>query len=111
MRSSGVPPAIRGQVYWATFNELRKPWLVVSNNPRNRALGSCLAVRLTTSPKPELASIVRLEPRDAPLVGSVLCDDITLLYPEEDGFEYLSSLSPATMRLVDAGLRVALALS
>lgn len=102
---------VRGQVYWATIDGLRKPWLVVSNNVRNRVLGSCLAVRLTTTAKPDLASIVTLTPADQPLVGSVLCDDIVVLYPEEDAFEYLSSLTPVTMRAVDAGLRVALALS
>jgi mRNA interferase MazF len=103
--------ATRGQVYWATIEGRRKPWLVVSNNPRNRALGSCLAVRLSTSAKPSLASIVELHDADRPLTGRVLCDDIAVLYPDEDGFEYLSALTPATMRRVDDGLRVALALT
>ncbi len=86
----------------------RKPWLVVSNNARNRALSDCLAVRVTTSPKPELASIVVLSPAD-PLVGRVLCDDIALLY-REDLEEDRGALSPGTMMRVAAGLRAALAL-
>jgi mRNA interferase MazF len=100
----------RGQVYWATVDDRRKPWLVVSNNARNRALGSCLAVRLTTSAKPQLASIIELGDADAPLVGRVLCDDIVELYPERDRMDPLAPLRPATMRRVDAGLKVALAL-
>ena len=102
--------AARGQVYWATIDDLRKPWLVVSNNARNRALASCLAVRVTTSRKPEIDSIVELAPADVPVVGRVLCDDIAVLYPDEDRFEYLTSLSPSSMLRVDVGLRAALAL-
>jgi mRNA interferase MazF len=100
----------RGQVYWAVIDERRKPWLVVSNNPRNRNLGDCLAVRITTSAKPDLDSIVKLTTADQPIQGSVLCDDIAVLYPDEDGFEYFGALRPDTMRRVDAGLRAALAL-
>lgn len=105
-----MTPVARGHVYWATVGGQRKPWLVVSNNARNGALGSCLTVRITTSDKPDLASIVPLGPKDAPVVGRVLCDDIAVLYPDEDAFERLSALTPATMRRVDAGLRVALGL-
>lgn len=100
----------RGQVFWATVDDMRKPWLVISNNVRNRQLRTCLAVRITTTQKPELDSIVKLGPQDAPLVGSVLCDDIAVMFPEDDQFEYLAALRPQTMLLVDAGLRAALAL-
>ena len=89
---------------------MRKPWLVVSNNARNRALGTCLAVRITTSQKPELDSIVELGPQDAPLQGRVLCDDIAVMFPDEDGFEHLGAVTTGTMMRVDAGLRAALAL-
>ena len=101
---------IRGRVYWATPDDRRKPWLVVSNNVRNRVLGSCFGVRLTTTSKPDLPSIVRLRPEDAPLVGAVLCDTITVLYPDEDGFELFSAVAPSTMARVDRGLKAALAL-
>lgn len=102
----------RGQVYWAVVDETvgRKPYLVVSNNIRNQKLASCLAVRLTSSAKPRLETIVELGPADRPLVGRVMCDDILLLFPDEDGFEPAGALSPATMARVDRGLRVALAL-
>ena len=99
---------VRGRIYMADIGAGRKPWLVVSNNARNRALPDCLAVRLTTSVKPEMASIVQLSPAD-PLVGRVLCDDIALLY-REDLEEERGALSPATMIKVAAGLRIALAL-
>jgi mRNA-degrading endonuclease toxin of MazEF toxin-antitoxin module len=44
---------LRGQVYWADLGFGAKPWLVVSNNDRNRALsdlrGPTCAVRLARS--------------------------------------------------------------
>ncbi|MFJ2780828.1 MULTISPECIES: type II toxin-antitoxin system PemK/MazF family toxin [unclassified Kitasatospora] len=85
----------------------RKPWLVVSDNARNRALSDCLAVRLTASVKPDLPSIVRLTAAD-PLVGHVLCDDTALLH-RSDLEEDRGALSPSTMMKVAAGLRAALA--
>ncbi|MCL2466983.1 MAG: type II toxin-antitoxin system PemK/MazF family toxin [Micrococcales bacterium] len=100
---------VRGQVFWADIGAGRKPYLVVSNNARNRNLGSALVVRVTTTPKPQLASIVELDHAD-PLVGRVLCDDITVLYPD-DHTEPAGALSVATMRRVDSALRVALALA
>jgi mRNA interferase MazF len=86
----------------------RKPWLVVSNNARNRQLDSCLAVRITTTPKPRVASIVELSPHD-PVAGRVLCDDIAILYRDEL-LEDRGALAPDTMRAIADGLRVALAL-
>jgi mRNA interferase MazF len=100
---------IRGHVYTVALGELRKPYLVVSNNARNYALGSFLGVRLTTTAKPDLASIIKLSQADHPLVGSVLCDDIDTVY-EEEIVQHLGALAPETMMRVDAGLRTALAL-
>lgn len=99
---------VRGQVFMATFNEMRKPWLVVSNNARNERLPECLAVRITTSPKPELDSIVELDTSD-PLTGRVLCDDIGPLWRDELD-ELVGALTPRTMIRVEAGLKAALAL-
>lgn len=99
---------VRGRVYMADIGSGRKPWLIVSNNTRNRALGDCLAVRVTTSVKPELPSIIQLDRQD-PLVGRVLCDDIALLY-REDLEEDRGALTLATMVKVAAGLRAALAI-
>lgn len=99
---------VRGRVYYADLGHGEKPWLIVSNNGRNAALESALAVRITTSAKPELASIIELSRAD-PLVGRVLCDDVNVIYPDEvkrDG----GALSLPTMVRVAAGLRAAFAL-
>lgn len=50
-----------------------KLFLVVSNNARNKNLEQVLAVRLTTSPKPKLSSIVTLGHPEV-FVGSAVCD-------------------------------------
>lgn len=102
-------PLQRGRVYEVDLGGGigRKPCLVVSNNRRNAALPSVLAVRLTTSSKPVLASIVELAPADAPLVGRVLCDDVLEVWPDEVTRD-LGALSPATQARVDDGLRAAL---
>lgn len=53
-----------------------KPYLIVSNQTRNRNLDSILCARVTTSPnRPDIPSIISIEARGA-VVGSVLCDDI-----------------------------------
>jgi mRNA interferase MazF len=100
---------VRGLVYRADLGYGLKPFLVVSNNARNQQLSSSIGVRITTTQKPELASIVKLGAADRPLVGFVCCDDINMLYREELK-EQVGALSPATMVRVGAALRAALAL-
>ncbi|MER5915400.1 type II toxin-antitoxin system PemK/MazF family toxin [Streptomyces sp. NPDC001982] len=99
---------VRGRIYMGDVGNGRKPWLVVSNNARNTRLGDCLAARITTSPKPDLPSIVELSAAD-PLVGRVLCDDIVNLYRDEL-HEDRGVLTPQTMLKVAQGLRAALAI-
>lgn len=54
---------LRGQVYRAKLgNTEPKYYLVVSNNRRNAALDDVLVVRLTTTAKPTIPSIVDLQP-------------------------------------------------
>ena len=103
-------PLLRGRVYAAVIPplEVEKYYLVVSNNRRNTALGTALVVRLTTSAKPALPSIVVLPSGEA-LVGRVLCDDIELMW-QDDVRRDLGALSPPTMRRVAQGLSAALAL-
>lgn len=96
----------RGQVYMLDIGYGDKPWLVVSNNARNQALGSALVARITTTPKPPLRSIVVFDSSDSPLTGSVVCDDIETLY-DDDGARLIGALKPATMRKVDDALRIA----
>ena len=101
---------VRGRVYSAVLQGLEdmgeKYFLVVSNNQRNRALDSVLAVRLTTTPKPALASIVEMGSSD-PFTGRVVCDDIVELWPDEIRRD-LGAVTPETMRDVGDGLRAAL---
>ncbi|GAB3478389.1 type II toxin-antitoxin system PemK/MazF family toxin [Nocardiopsis coralliicola] len=82
--------------------------MIVSDNSRNRSLGNFLEVRRTTLEEPR-TGVVPLGPADRPLVGRVLRDEITLLYPDELA-EDIGALSFATMTTVNAGLRAALAL-
>lgn len=103
------PQPLRGQVFEVELPGIgRKLWLVVSNNQRNRALDDVLAVRLTTSRKPAIPTVVELTPADGQFVGRVLCDDIGPLYKDELG-PAKGALSATTMRRVDIGLRAALA--
>lgn len=101
---------LRGRIYAATIDDRigEKCFLVVSNNQRNRALRIALAVRLTTTPKPPIPSIVALDRSDTPFVGCVLCDDIVELWDEEG--RDLGALRPQTMTRVNAALASALAL-
>lgn len=101
---------IRGRVYATKLEHIKdeKYFLVVSNNHRNRSLQSVLAVRLTTSQKPNLASIVPLGGAEA-FVGSVLCDDIVELWPDEVRRD-LGALSARAMNEVAAALAAALGL-
>jgi mRNA interferase MazF len=106
-----VTELIRGRVYGAVLPGVdgEKPYLVVSNNARNRQLPNVLAVRITTSDKPAMDSIVVLGAADKPLIGRVLCDDLIQLWPDEVRREW-GALSPGSLRKVDVGLRAALAL-
>lgn len=104
-----MTPPVRGHLYWADIGFGRKPWLVVSENGRNRRLDSLLAVRVTTTMKTAfLPSHVLLPPGES-LTGVVRCDDIEQLAADElRGFA--GALSRPTMVEVNEALRVALAL-
>lgn len=101
-----------GQVVWVELSgvEGRKPYLVVSNNQRNRQLDDVIGVRITTTRKPEqLRSVVALAAEDHPLVGNVLCDDVYPVFKDEIRAMW-GAVSQATMRRVEDGLRSALGL-
>ena len=101
-------PLLRGRVYAARLSHLDedKYFLVVSNNRRNRNLPQVLAVRLTTTPKPSLPSIVPLGPAEV-FSGNVVCDDIVELWEDEVRRD-LGALSPAAMAAIARGLAAAL---
>ena len=88
--------------------QTEKYFLVVSNNRRNEALQSCLVLRITTTPKPALPSIVELTSLD-PVAGRILCDDIVEIYLDEIRRD-LGAVSVPTMTGVASGLRAALAI-
>jgi mRNA interferase MazF len=104
-------PLQRGRVYAARLSNLDedKHFLVVSNNRRNNQLPQVLAVRLTTTPKPDLPSIVRLGPPEA-FAGSVICDDIVEIWQDEVT-RGLGALTHRAMEAVGWGLMAALDLS
>lgn len=99
--------ALRGQVYRADLGYGATPWLIVSNNPRNRKTADVLAVRLTTTAR-QLPTWVRLGPAD-PLNGYVNADNIETLGKDELG-DYLGSLAPESMLQVNHALALALGL-
>ena len=98
----------RGQVYRCDLGYGLKPWLVVSNNSRNRLLADVIAIRLTTTAR-DLPTWVKLSPAD-PLAGYANADCIEQLSKDELG-EYLGALAPASMRSVNQALAIALALT
>ena len=99
---------MRGRVYAARLSHLRedKYFLVVSNNRRNQHLPQVLAVRLTTTPKPSLPSIVALGPSEV-VTGNVVCDDIVEIWQDEVRRD-LGALSRPAMEAVARGLAAAL---
>jgi len=98
----------RGQVYRCDLGYGPKPWLVVSNNSRNRLLSDVIAIRLTTTDR-DLPTWVKLAPGDL-LTGYANADCIEQLGKDELG-EYLGALSPTTMRAINQALAIALAIA
>lgn len=109
--ASGLWPLVRGRAYAAHLTHLdeEKYFVVVSNNRRNSQLPQALAVRVTTTRKPDIPSIVRL-PGTETLTGFVVCDDIVEIWPDEVRRD-LGAVSPDTMAAIERGLAAALALA
>lgn len=103
-----VWPPVRGQVVQVAIPGVPEPKLcvVVSNNRRNRALPTVLVVRLTTTGKPDIPSIVRL-PESEAFHGVAVCDDILEVF-EDEVLATRGGLTPAGVRAVEDGLRAAL---
>lgn len=101
---------LRGRVYRAlpVGFDVDHYFVVVSNNARNRALPSILAVRLTSASKPALPSIVEIAAGEV-LTGRAVCDDIYELWDDEVRQD-LGAFTPAMMAAIDDGLRAALSL-
>ncbi|MFV8169726.1 type II toxin-antitoxin system PemK/MazF family toxin [Mycobacterium sp. DBP42] len=98
---------MRSQAYRVDLGYGLKPWVILSNNARNRNLDTVLAARITTTSKnAHIPTVVPLTAAD-PLVGFVLVDDIVQLYHDELT-EPLGSLSPSTMQDISQALRIAI---
>lgn len=98
---------MRGQAYRVDLGQGPKPWVILSNNSRNRNLDTVLAARITTTTKnAHVPTVVPLTAAD-PLVGFVLVDDLVQLYHDELS-ESLGSLSPSTLQEISKALRIAL---
>lgn len=100
---------LRGQVWYATIDpELGpKPYLVVSNNHRNKTLDTVLAVRITTTLKRKDLSSNYLLPVTERLcvTGLVLGDTLTEIYKDElDPAGPKCALSTQAMRGVEQAL-------
>ena len=102
---------MRGRVYSAIFPNVdgEKYYLVVSNNRRNNALDQVLAIRLTTSEKPPISSIVEI-PHGEVFVGRAVCDDIVEIWKNEVRRD-LGALTPRTMTQIEQGLKAALGIA
>lgn len=99
--------ALRSQAYRVDLGHGSKPWVILSNNSRNRNLDTVLAARITTTTKyAHVPTVVPLTAAD-PLVGYVLVDDIVQLYHDELT-EALGTLSLPTMAEISKALRIAL---
>ncbi len=109
---------LRGRVYWTDLGveeggkPAYKPCLVVSENRRNQRAEhvGVLAVRITTTTQrvPENPAVTRLGSKD-PLVGTVLCEDILRIWPDEIKGD-AGALTMETMEGVADSLRFALGL-
>ncbi|MBX9642057.1 MAG: type II toxin-antitoxin system PemK/MazF family toxin [Mycobacteriaceae bacterium] len=98
---------LRSHAYRVDLGQGSKPWVILSNNSRNRNLDTVLAARITTTSKnAHVPTVVSLTAAD-PLVGFVLVDDIVQLYHEELT-ESLGALSLPTMQEISKALRIAL---
>lgn len=99
--------AMRSQAYRVDLGHGANPWVVLSNNSRNRNLDTVLAARITTTSKnTRLPTVIALTSAD-PLTGFVIVDDIVQLYHDELT-ESLGALSPATMQEISKALRIVL---
>jgi len=107
-----VSPPVRAQVYFVDLGAKvgSKPFVIVSNNPRNRVLDTVLGVRITTTNRnAHIETVVPLGRDCGTLAGWALCDDIEKLWTDELATP-AGTIGPHTMAAINHGLRVALSL-
>jgi mRNA interferase MazF len=108
--SAAALSIIRGRIYLAPLGEAdgaeNKYWLCVSNNLRNPLLDEFIAVRMTSTRRPQLATWVSLGRQDKPWV-SVACDDLGPIWKDQV-IKDAGALSAAAMRRVEQALLLVL---
>jgi mRNA interferase MazF len=92
----------RGQVYRCDVGFGLKPWLIVSNNARNRHTADVLAIRLTTTVR-QLPTWVPLSSGD-PLAGYANADNIETLGKDELGDHLHHHSSPSDADQITAAV-------
>lgn len=103
-------PLLRGQVVVADVAlDEPKLFVVVSNNRRNAALPSVLAVRLTTTAKPDIPSVVQLGHPES-VIGYAVCDDIVELF-EDEVRAVRGGLTSTGLAAIGDGVKAALGLT
>ncbi|MEV6562416.1 type II toxin-antitoxin system PemK/MazF family toxin [Nocardia sp. NPDC051756] len=99
----------RGQIYNVDIGHGPQPWLIVSNDRRNRLLRDVLMSRITTTGEDVgLPTWVKLSSAD-PVVGIVMADELRRVDRDQLG-PLLGKISPATVLAVNAALKLALAI-
>jgi len=108
----GLRSPVRSEVYLIDLGEEvgRKPFVVVSNNQRNRVLSTVLGVRITTTNRnTHIETVVPLGPDCGEFAGWAICDDVEKLWRDELGTP-AGVLGARTMAGINRGLRTALAI-
>ena len=107
---SRAPLVVRGRIYLAPLGDEadaeNKFWLCVSNNSRNPRLEEFIAVRMTTTRRPQLSTWVSLGPEDKPWVG-VACDDLGPIWKDQV-IKDAGALTAPAMRKVERALLLVL---
>lgn len=104
---------VRSQVFFVDLGDQigSKPFVVVSNNRRNKNLDTVLGVRITTTNRnTQLETVVPLGRDCGDLAGWALCDDVEKLWADELCAP-AGSVGAHTMAAINNGLRVALGLT
>jgi mRNA interferase MazF len=104
--------AVRSQIYHVddvgSETGSKHYYVVVSNNRRNRAIDTVLALMITTTDKSHIPTAVQLSHED-PVAGYVVADDIERLY-EDELTRLTGSMSTNTMTGIREALKIALSL-